>query len=323
MSLPRLPLLLLLLLAGALLMPEAARAQVRCTATHPTLNFGTIKVSTSSGASDNGSIGYTCGNSGATTVAFTLCVAIGTPGAPGTPNQPVLQGPGANILDFNLYADPLFGNVWDASHPLSVPLSIAPGNTLTGTIPYYGYIPGNQASAAASRYQSSFSQTRLGYLAGSSCGAKPGYRFPGFNLNVRANVGNACVVSVGPNLYFGSAGGVAAGTPSVSGSDNVAVTCPNRTPYNVGLLPSDGDTTGAGIMKGTGSNTDTVQYQLYQDPALSTVWGSTAMRTVTGNGVHGTGIGIAQSLTVYAQTTSSTDVTPDRYTDTVQINVNY
>ena len=323
MSLSRLPLLLLLLLAGALLMPEAARAQVSCTATHPALNFGTIKVSTGAGASDNGSIGYNCKNAGATTVAFTLCVAIGTPGAPGTPNQPVLQGPGSSTLDFNLYADPLSGNVWDAGHPLSVPLSLAAGSTLTGTIPYYGHIPGNQISAAAGNYRSSFSQTRLGYLAGSICGAEPGYRCTSFTLNVKAKLGNACVVSAGPNLIFGSAGGVAAGTPTVSGSDTIAVTCPNKTPYNVGLLPSDGDTGGMGIMKGTGGNTDTVQYQLYQDPALSTTWGNTATRTFAGNGRHGTGNGTAQPLTVYAQTTSSTDVTPDRYADTVQINVNY
>lgn len=322
MSLSRLPILLLLLLAGALLMPGAAHAQVSCTATHPTLNFGTVKVNTSSGASDNGSINYNCQNSGTTTVTFKLCVAIGTPDW-GTPSQPLLRGNGANRLDFNLYADPLSANVWDASHSLSVPLSLAPGGTRTGTISYYGHIPGNQTSASAGTYLSTFSQTTLGYLVGSSCGAEPGYRFPSFNLNVKAKLGNACVVSAGSSLIFGSAGGVAAGTPTVSGSDTIAVTCPNKTPYNVGLLPSDGDTGGAGIMKGTGSGTDTVQYQLYQDPALSTVWGNTATRTFAGNGKHGTGNGNAQPLTVYAQTTSSTDVTPDRYTDTVQINVNY
>lgn len=323
MSLSRLPLLLLLLVAGTLLMPGAARAQVSCTATHPTLNFGTIKVNTGSGASDSGFIGYRCRNSGAATVAFTLCVAIGTPSAPGTPNQPALQGPSASTLDFNLYADPLSSDTWDATHPLSVPLSIAARATLTGTIPYYGHIPGNQTSAVAGTYRSSFRTTKLGYLAGSSCGAEPGYRFTNFTLNVQAKLGNACVVSAGPNLIFGSAGGVAAGAPAVTGSDNIAVTCPNKTPYNVGLLPSDGNTGGAGIMKGTGGNTDTVQYQLYQDSTLSTAWGNTATRTSAGNGEHGTGNGTAQSLTVYGQTTSSTDVTPDRYTDTVQINVNY
>ena len=318
----RLSLLLLLLLAGILLVPRAAHAQVSCTATHPTLNFGTVKVSTGSGASDNGSINYRCQNTGAVAISFKLCVAIGTPGA-GTPSRPVLQGPGASTLDFNVYADPLAGNVWDAGHPLSVPLSIAPGNTLTGTIPYYGSIPGNQTSAVAGTYQSGFSRTRLGYLAGSSCGAKPGFRFPSFTLNVKAKLGNACVVSAGSNLNFGGAGGVAAGTPAVTGSDTIAVTCPNRTPYNVGLLPSDGDTGGAGIMKGAGGGADTVQYQLYQGAALSTPWGNTATRTSAGNGVHGIGNGLAQSLTVYARTTSTTDVTPGTYTDTVQINVNY
>lgn len=323
MTASRLLFLLLLLLAGALLMPGTARAQVSCTSTHPTLNFSTIKVSTGSGASDNGNIGYRCRNSGASTVAFTLCVAIGTPSAPGTPSQPVLLGPSASTLDFNLSADPLSSDTWDATHPLSVPLSIAARATTTGTIPYYGHIPGNQTSAVAGTYKSSFGTTKLGYLTGSSCGAEPGYRFASFALKVQAAVGNACVVSAGPNLIFGSAGGVAAGAAAVAGSDNITVTCPNKKPYNVGLLPSDGNTDGAGIMKGTGGNTDTVQYQLYSNSALSQVWGNTATRAAAGNGVHGTGTGTAQSLTVHAQTSSSTDVTPDRYTDVVQIDVNY
>lgn len=301
-------------------MPGAVCAQTSCTATHPTLNFGTIKVSTGSGASDSGSITYSCRNSGAATVAFILCVAIGTP-APGSPSRPLLQGPRASTLDFNLYADPLSGNVWDGGHPLSVPLSIAPGSTLTGTISYYGRIPGDQASAVAGTYQSSFGRTKLGYLAGSSCSAKPGFRFPSFTLKVKAKLGNACTVSAGPSLNFGSAGGVAAGTLAIKGSDIIAVTCPNKTPYNVGLLPSNGDAGGIGVMKGAG--TDTVQYQLYQDAAFSRVWGNTATRTSAGNGRHGIGNGTAQSLTVYAQTISSTDVTPDRYMDIVQINVNY
>jgi len=66
-----------------------------------------------------------------------------------------------------------------------------------------------------------------------------------------------------------------------------------------------------------------VTYQLYSNSGLSTVWGNTATATSTGNGVAGTGTGSAQTLTVYAKVTSSTDVQPDNYSDTVQVNVNY
>ena len=109
-----------------------------------------------------------------------------------------------------------------------------------------------------------------------------------------------------------------------SGSTNIGVTCSNTTPYYIGLAPQNvAGTTGAGTMKGTGGNTNSITYQLYSNSSLSTVWGNTATTTSVGNGVAGTGSGTAQALTVYAKVTGSTDVKPDTYSDTVQINVNY
>ncbi len=141
-----------------------------------------------------------------------------------------------------------------------------------------------------------------------------------FPFNVTATVETNCTVAAN-NLSLGS---VAAGATPASNSSSVFVTCSDTTPYFVGMAPLNvTSTTGAGTMKGTGANTNTITYQLYSNAGLSSVWGNTATSTAVGNGVAGAGIGTAQTLTVYAKATGSTDVQPDTYTDTVQVNVNY
>ncbi|MBU6503769.1 MAG: spore coat protein U domain-containing protein, partial [Burkholderiales bacterium] len=65
-----------------------------------------------------------------------------------------------------------------------------------------------------------------------------------------------------------------------------------------------------------------VPYQLYSNATLSNVWGNTASSASVGNGVAGTGTGSAQSIPVYAKAPSA-NYTPDSYSDTVTVNVNY
>ncbi|EHM50875.1 spore Coat Protein U domain protein [Yokenella regensburgei ATCC 43003] len=70
------------------------------------------------------------------------------------------------------------------------------------------------------------------------------------------------------------------------------------------------------------TNTDKIPYQLNQTSATGPVWGNTATTSAVGNGVAGTGTGLAQTITVYA-TVANADFTPDSYADTVTVNVNY
>ncbi len=123
-------------------------------------------------------------------------------------------------------------------------------------------------------------------------------------------------------------GTTVSGGTSASSSGTFKVNCSKTTPFFIGLAPQNvASTTGLGTLKGTGANTDTVTYQLYSNSGLTTVWGNTATTTTVGNGVSGVGAGMgvpqAISETVYANATSTTDVTPDTYSDTVTINVNF
>jgi spore coat protein U-like protein len=147
-------------------------------------------------------------------------------------------------------------------------------------------------------------------------------------FTVSLTVNKACTVttSASSNIAFSA---VNAGGTATSGNGSFSVNCSNGTPFYVGLAPQNvASTTGAGTMKGSiGGNNSTVTYQLYQNSGLSNVWGNTATSTSAGNGLGGTGGGMsaskAVSETVYAAVTGSTDVTPDTYSDTVTINVNF
>ena len=139
-------------------------------------------------------------------------------------------------------------------------------------------------------------------------------------FQVLITVAKACsvVAGAGSKIDFGT---VDSSDTNLSGSSNISVTCSKTTPYNIGLLPSNNSTTGAGVMS-PASGSDTVSYQLRSVSATGSVWGSTATSTAVGNGVAGTGTGAAQTIPVYA-TVASANVTPGTYSDTVTVQVNY
>lgn len=117
-------------------------------------------------------------------------------------------------------------------------------------------------------------------------------------------------------LDFGQSRGVL--TTAVSTTANINVTCTNTTPYNLGLNAGTG--TGSSgttrYMSGTGSNTGTVRFNLFQ-AAGSTPWGDTQGTDTLG----GTGNGTQQTLTVYGQIPAQNTPAPDTYKSTITATV--
>jgi spore coat protein U-like protein len=140
-------------------------------------------------------------------------------------------------------------------------------------------------------------------------------------FQVLITVAKACSVTAGnaSNIDFGTVNSSATGLVA---SSNISVTCSKTTPYNVGLMPSNTSTTGAGVMSAPPGNSDTVAYQLRSVSATGPIWGNTATPTSVGNGVAGTGTGAAQVIPVFA-TVANANVTPGSYADTVTVQVNY
>lgn len=322
-----------LLLACGLFHPAPAHATISCSQTSMTnVSFGVVDPQ-SSNTAVTAVLSYACTNSnvGNGTRSATVCFSIGEPGGAQTNPRVMTSATGGNKLQFQLWQDAGHTIIWGSQFfgsptPAQVNITLAKGaSTQNATITLYGQVLGNQNTAAAGSYSDVYAtgDTAVtvnevsGSTAPGSCsGTQTGNYFP---FTVSATIQKACTVTAN-NVSLGA---VAAGAGSTSGSNTLSVTCTNATPYYVGLKPSNGNTAGKGVMKGQSpGNQDTVPYTLYSNSGLSTIWGNTATSTSVGNGAAGTGNGLSQTLTVYAQATS-TDVTPDTYSDTVQVNVNY
>ncbi|WP_229223414.1 spore coat U domain-containing protein [Duganella sp. sic0402] len=135
------------------------------------------------------------------------------------------------------------------------------------------------------------------------------------NFDVTLKIIADCIISANP-LDFGQSQGVL--NANVSVNSTVSVTCTNTTPYNIGLNAGNvaGSTTAARLMVGTGANTSTVGFNLYQT-AGATNWGN-AQGTDTKSG---TGTGAAQIHTVYGVVPAQTTPQPDTYKSTVTATV--
>lgn len=118
------------------------------------------------------------------------------------------------------------------------------------------------------------------------------------------------------SLDFGQAQGVLASAVRVNSTVNV--TCSNSTPYNIGLSAG----TGAGssgttrYLSGTGGNSATVQFNLYQTSG-GAQWGNTQGADT----VSGTGTGQAQNLIVYGEIPAQATPAPDAYKSTITATV--
>ena len=144
-------------------------------------------------------------------------------------------------------------------------------------------------------------------------------RFP---FTVQATVIPSCSVTSASDVNLGSH---SASKKSIMGNNPSAinVTCTKGTPYTIGLMPSNKRVDGAGVMSGTGGNTDKIAYQLRSTTGIAgQIWGNTATSTTLGNGVLGKINGVNQSYPVYV-TVPSADFKPDDYSDIVNISVNY
>ena len=151
-------------------------------------------------------------------------------------------------------------------------------------------------------------------------------------FQVKLAITKTCAVTTAaPDIDLGSIAATATAV-NQTGSTTFKVNCSKTTPFYIGLAPSaanGGTNNGTGAMASvanSATNTDKVPYTLYQDAGYATIWGNTATTTAVGNGMSGTGggmaPGVARSFTAYAKATNA-DFTPDSYIDTVTINVNY
>lgn len=310
-----------------------AQAAVTCTATMTNVAFGNVNLVAGTGLTTTGTLKYSCKNGNGTQTYARVCFNVDA-GAQGAGQMnPRQMTSGANKLTFQLYQPPGTTTVWGSQFtgtptPYVVDLTLAPGATTPLTsVSMQGVIQTGQAVPAGS-YRNQFSGNHTAITVNESTTAMPagcsGTRAGTFRFNATAKIVKACVVTAGAasNIQLGPVSGVAQSAVNTSGSNTISVSCTKNVPYYIGLAPSNGSKVGAGVLSGTGSNPDKVPYQLHSVSAAGPIWGNTATRTTVGNGVQGTGTGLAQSTPVFAVAPSA-NFTPDSYSDTVTVRVNY
>ncbi len=108
-------------------------------------------------------------------------------------------------------------------------------------------------------------------------------------------------------------------TSATTASGTLSVTCTSTTPYTVGLDKGGGAGATTSIRKMTGPGSALINYGLYQNAALTTNFGN----TVGTDTVSGTGIGTAQTITVYGQVPAQASPAPGSYADVVNVTVTF
>jgi spore coat protein U-like protein len=115
-------------------------------------------------------------------------------------------------------------------------------------------------------------------------------------------------------LSFGNYDPIAAHAASaLTGTGGLTVTCTDSLPATVtldqGLYPAAGSTDAAPLRRMSDGAGHSLSYQLYQDAALSTVWGNTPE----------TGMCASGSLTVYGAIPAAQNAPVGSYADTVVV----
>lgn len=133
-------------------------------------------------------------------------------------------------------------------------------------------------------------------------------------------VGNGNAGGTFGTIDFGSVAAISTTLEAQSvgsgGGGSFSVTCNTGTDFNVTL---DSGTNAAGTQRNMTNGSDSIAYNLFQDPGRTTPWGDGSNG---GDTLTTTGTGAAQELVVYGQVPPRGQVpSVGTYTDTVQVTV--
>ncbi|EIV7686951.1 spore coat protein U domain-containing protein [Salmonella enterica] len=316
-----------LLLAAMLLSPGISHA-VSCSLSNvSSVNFASVNPLATTGPTTSMTFNYSCAKElGDVLAGINLCFNIGNSSVSNQIATRTMStaGPPASILNYQLYQNAGNTVVWGSQYQTGttfpmIQLSLLNLTPVTGSLTVYAQVPTPQTTPVPGSFNDSYTAAsaivtmNIGLVfPPTTCGTTVAATFP---FNVTATVMKQCNISYTNNVNFGS---VNTNQTNITAFNTLGVACSNNTPYTIGLIPSNNNTAGNGVMKGTGSNTDSVPYQLRSTIGpTGTIWGNTAQ-----NSVAGTGTGSTISYTVYG-TAPRVNYTPDNYSDTVTVNVTY
>lgn len=134
-------------------------------------------------------------------------------------------------------------------------------------------------------------------------------------LDVRITISTGCqIVSIGA-LDFGT---LVALKSAIDATGTLQVICTEGTAYRIGLSSGAGAQATTSLRKMTSGSGATINYRLFQDSARTLNWGND-----NGDSVAFTGLGTAQSFTVYGQVPAQPAPSSGSYSDIVDVIITY
>lgn len=324
----RLPWLLALFAACWLGLSAPARAQVSCTTSMTPVNFGTLSPFSGADTLTNATLNYNCSTTATRAQYVNICFNIGDGFQSLGYFNPRRMTSGTSVLNMQLYYNgtSIWGSYGNATvpNPPNLTFSVPARGNYSGSVALTAKVFGGQNLALpGNNYLDDFSSVHTSITYNTSTSSYPsncgGTSVSGaFPFQVTATVPSYCQITTTSTLNFGSKDG---DNIAASANSALGVQCTNTTPYQIGLTPTNGSTSGQGKMLPTGAvpgNTDSVAYQLYRDSAGTQPWGS----QLNGNTRSAIGSGNVDNYTVYGAIVHQV-VQPDSYKDTVTVTVTY
>jgi spore coat protein U-like protein len=138
------------------------------------------------------------------------------------------------------------------------------------------------------------------------------------NFNSTASIASNCVVS-STDINFGSISPQASGQATATAT--VQAKCTNTTAYTINIGPGASGSFSQRTLTGTKSgNTDSLNYQIYEESTHVNILGDGSSNTVP---LAGVGSGAFQNFTVYGLLYLNQYITPDVYRDALSVTINY
>ena len=314
----------------ALALSPLAGAVLLCTPTVSDINLGLISPDSSATYSASGSVRIDCSGGAANSTVHT-CLPLGATDIIGSSRE--LVGTNGKI-PYNLFIDAEHTQIWGGLNTLirymppvySLGLDQQGGASLT--VPMYAFAPKPPAATPSGSYVDlqrvndvmlKFAASLGGTTPDCETLHSPNPQYTQFA--VAANVDPQCRASA-TDLDFGVADDLNYGNTPLYTTSNIVVTCVSGVDYKIHI---DGGTglyasMNYRLMTHRTGGPDTVNYQIYTDPAHTQIWGNGNAGTSERSGV---GNGNPTSFTVYGKVDGQSTPQAGGYIDTLIVLVVY
>ena len=291
-------LILALLTLGFATGAKAQAVNITCSVSISTVAFGSIDVLPGASVATNATLSVSCLSVPLSSGSLYVCVALPARSMQGS----------SGVLAYDIYGPSPATTSWSNTAQIAVPLStLRLGQSYTLNV--MAAVLGAQQGVAPGSYSQTLSATAT--YGTTNCTSGSLFGTTSFSFQAMATVVKSCNVSAS-DLSFGAVGDL---TAAVSGQSALSLQCTRGTGYTIAL---DGGLSGATnpTARKMSMGSQSITYNLYQNSALSTPWGTQS--TFGGSGTAST-----QTIPVYGLVPIQATPGVGTYSDTIVVSVTY